>query len=108
MSAGAAKIITAISKRSKSQEEGSGILLGTVKSLSPLVVKFDGIEFDVNNLFVNSLLLEHKRVGDIHTSLEMFPDADIDFKNLLAVGDRIIGAAVGGSSFVILCKVVKV
>lgn len=106
MSAEAARIISRISGRKSNGD--TGIMLGTIKSLSPLTVKFDDIGFDVNSLLVNSLLMKHTRTGDITSHVMGLPDASIHFDGGLSAGDRVAGAAVGGSLYVILCKVVKI
>lgn len=105
MSAEAAKIISKISGRKSSTN--TKIILGTVKAISPLTVKFDGIDFDINSLLINSFLLEHNRTGNASTSSMDLPDLKIQFDGELSIGDRVAGAEVGGSLYVILCKVVK-
>lgn len=85
MSAEAARIIKGISGRKSAG--GLGVMLGTVKNVSPLTIKFDEIGFDISSgLWVNDVLL--------------------DLKDSLIVGDRVAGAPAGGSQFVIMCKVV--
>lgn len=105
MSVEAARIITTISKRNK--KNGSAILLGTIQSLSPLTVRFDDINFDITSLLVNPHLLSHTRTGDIYSPVMDLPEATIEIDSELKVGDRVAGAAAGGSWYIILCKVVK-
>lgn len=105
MSAEAAKIISKISGRKNSTN--TKIILGTVKAISPLTVKFDGIDFDINSLLINSFLLEHNRTANATSSTMDLLDLKIQFDRELSVGDRVAGMEVGGSSYVILCKVVK-
>lgn len=106
MSAEAARIISKISGRKRIS--GFEPMLGTVQSLSPLTIKFDDVGFEVSTgLLINSLFLEPKKEDDI-TSVNMnLSDAKIDFKSSLAAGDRVVGVAVGGTHYVILCKVVS-
>ncbi len=35
------------------------------------------------------------------------PNSEIEFKSSLSAGDRVVGVAVGGTHYVILCKVVS-
>lgn len=107
MSAEAARIISRISGRK--QTSGFEPMLGTVTGVSPLTVKFDNVGFDVSaGLLVNSLLMNHKRKGDITSPAMSLPDSEIEFKGGLSAGDRVVGVAVGGTHYVILCKAVPV
>ena len=84
-------------------------MLGTVLVESPLTVKFDDVGFDVSaGLLVNSLFMGHKRKGDITSPVMSLPNSEIEFKSSLSAGDRVVGVAVGGTHYVILCKVVPV
>ncbi len=105
MSAEAARIISIISNRKKTNK--TTILLGTIQSLSPLTVKFDDINFNITSLLINPHLLSHTKTGDIYSPVMNLPDATIEIDSELKVGDRVAGAAAGGSWYVILCKVVK-
>lgn len=81
MSAEAAKIIQILSKRNSAKERGA--VLGRIVSASPLKVKFDDIDFELSSgLLINS-------------ALQIKP------------GDRVIGMAVSGTQYAILCKVVS-
>lgn len=106
MSAEAARIISKISGR---KGKSNGVVLGNVKSVLPLTVTFDDVDFDVSSgLLVNSLFLSHQRTADITTPIVNMPDAKIDYDGVFTVGDRIAALAAGGSQYVILCKVVSV
>ena len=100
MSAEAARIISKISGRK--QTSGFEPMLGTVSAISPLTVKFDVSA----GLLVNSSFMGHKRKGDITSPVMDLPDSEIEFKGALSAGDRVVGVAVGGTHYVILCKVV--
>lgn len=105
MSAEAARIIKGISGRKSAG--GLSVMLGTVKNVSPLTIKFDEIGFDISSgLWVNDMLLDCKREGSISSSGTSLPDAKIDLKGSLIVGDRVAGVPAGGSQFVVMCKVV--
>lgn len=107
MSAEAARIISIISGRK--QTSGFESMLGTVSAVSPLTVKFDDVGFDVSaGLLVNSMLMEHKREGNIISPAMSLQNSEINFKSGFSVGDRVAGVAVGRSHYVILCKVVSV
>lgn len=106
MSAEAARIISKISGRK--QTSGFEPMLGTVWAISPLTIRFDGVGFDVSaGLLVNSSFMDHKRKGDITSSVMDLPDSEIEFKGVFSEGDRVVGVAVGGTHYVILCKVVS-
>lgn len=106
MSAEAARIISKISGRK--QTSGFEPMLGTVKSISPLTVKFDDVGFDVSSgLLVNSLFMGHTRKADISSLVMSLSDAKINFEGGLSAGDRVAGVAVGGTQYVLLCKVVS-
>ncbi len=84
-------------------------MLGTVESLSPLTIKFDDVGFEVSTgLLINSLFLEQKKDDDIPSSAMNVSDVKIDFKSSFTIGDRVIGVAIGGTHYVVLCKVVSV
>lgn len=105
MSAEAARIISKISGRK--QISGFEPMLGTVSAISPLTIKFDDVGFDVSaGLLVNASFMGHKRMGDITSPVMDLPDSEIEFKGALSAGDRVVGVAVGGTHYVILCKVV--
>jgi len=84
LSAEAARIIKKIS--GKKTSSGLDIMLGTVKTASPLTVKFDDVSFDISaGLLVNP---------------------DINLREGLKAGDRVAGIPVGGTQYLILCKAV--
>lgn len=80
MSEAAAKIIRILSKHNSVER---GAVLGTIISVSPLKVKFDGIDFELSS----GLL--------INNALQIKP------------GDRVVGISVSGTQYAILCKVVS-
>lgn len=90
MSAEAARIISRISGRKSGA--GSGVLLGTVKAVSPLTVKFDEVGFDITTgLLVNSMLLGHQRTGNISSPAMSLPSSKINFDGGLL---QVIGSLV--------------
>lgn len=105
MSEAAAKILGAAARQSSKGRTDTKLILGTITKLSPLTIKFDAINFDVTNVFINHLLLKHKKIvaqlPDEESKKEVQYDPDLE------IGDRVVGTKLDGTSYIVLCKVVQ-
>ncbi len=107
MSAEAARIIKRITE--KAPVGGSSLVLGTIKSMSPLTLQLDGVDFDISKgILVNASLLSHSRNGSVSGTPVSINNARISMDADLRAGDRVAVAQISNACNVIVCKVVSV
>lgn len=106
MSAEAARMISCLRKKTP----GGATLfeLGTIKSVAPLMLRLDDVDFDISKgILINSSLLQHTRSGSVSGSPVSINNATITMKGDLAPGDRVAAIRMNSACTVIVCKVVS-
>lgn len=115
MSNKAASIIRKISQNT----EGSGVqpMLGTIKSVSPLILQLDDVSFEVTSgVLVNEGLLPRTEGGSLRGSASFAGEsgnisidkAGYSFSWRLSAGDRVLVIMINEGCFVVACKLQKV
>lgn len=115
MSNEAAKILRKVSEKTKGS--GNSPMLGTVKSVSPMVLQLDDVSFEITSgILVNEGLLSRSEGGSLNGTASFAGEsgsisiynAGYSFSGRLSAGDRVLVIMLDEGCFVIACKVRKV
>lgn len=115
MSNEAAKILRKVSEKTKGSDNSP--MLGTVKSVSPMVLQLDDVSFEITSgVLANEGLLSRSEGGSLSGTASFSGEsggisiynAGFSFGGRLSAGDRVLVIMLDEGCFVIVCKVRKV